>query len=72
MLAQTKNHQTVATVTCQTQDFIVDRDHRAAAAPLSIENCAIGGSVCIALLVKELSDVVKVEMDSTLQCSASF
>jgi hypothetical protein len=37
-----------------------------------LENREIGGSACIALFVKELSDVVKVEMDSTLQCSASF
>ena len=31
MYAQTKNHQTVATVTCQTQDFIVVGVQRARA-----------------------------------------
>jgi hypothetical protein len=35
MLAQTKNHQTVATVTCQTQDFIVGSHHRVAAKKVS-------------------------------------
>jgi hypothetical protein len=30
MEAQTKNHQTVATVTCQTQDFKADSHHRVA------------------------------------------
>jgi hypothetical protein len=45
MEAQTKNHQTVATVTCKTQDFIVGSDHPAAANDIDLKTLAARGSV---------------------------